>query len=139
MLTLALLAGMAAGSGPERLATSTLVGIKGEWEGVWIGSDFFPDINRFGNRERYSVQLKPPRLSLSSDNTLIQRHNVLLVDEGKGRCQLRVGKRVHLGIYKGERGRLTICLSEVGLSRPTTFEPGADHAVLTIRRVVPDK
>lgn len=58
-----------------------------------------------------------------------------IVDEGSGRLHAKLEKRIRLGIYEQNRGKLTICLTRPGASRPCVLQGGNGQTLLILHRV----
>jgi hypothetical protein len=64
---------------------------------------------------------------------------VQFVDEGKGKFRMMSYKEPHLGLYKYDGALLTLCFTDPGGKRPTSFYGGGGQSLLTLHRVKPKK
>jgi len=139
-LTLALLAGMAVGSGPERIPEETRQHFLGNgyWEGTWKGSELCGLLHM--DERAFMVTLEPGLLRLRGEGHLLGITLATWIDEGKGRFRIaEKDRRCWWGIYKRGEGCLVICLKKGDKERPTLFCPGDDQALLILKPAKPPK
>lgn len=136
-LTLALVAGMAVGSGPGRASVRTerglgLIDVNSAWKGT---------LQRI-------TYLDGQAIDITIADGLIHLHFpggdslAILgrwVDEGKGNCRAEANGGVHRAIYKWEYGRLFICLAECDQPRPTVFRVSKGQILLILQAAKPAK
>jgi hypothetical protein len=135
-LVIALVAGMAVGDGPERVSTETEQGLclDGWWKGTW------QQLSDSGEIVISEVTFKNG-FSIGPDGEVDTYW--VWKDQGNGRCTLSCGgskySSFHLGIYKQEPDRLTVCLNRERNYRPTTFRVEDGCILLVLHRVKPPK
>jgi hypothetical protein len=132
-LAMILAAGMAVGSGPEKVSGEVEQGLdlRGEWEGTSPCPPKSDCVVRFVKNK---LNIYDPSTKCSIGFTVI--------DEGGGRLRLPLTRvRGLLGIYRyQDHDHLHICFSanETG-HRPTSFHVGNDRMYLILHRVKPAK
>jgi hypothetical protein len=134
---LVLAAGLAVGNGPEKVSVAAYEGLdlSGAWEG-WLAF----------TSHRIRVELRDGDLKYQG-NPAVFLYGEDCVDEGAGRLRFRLrpsrwGRETrHLGIYKQDRERITICFAPDGGDRPDSFllQESPVHFLITLRRVKPGK
>jgi len=115
---IALVAGLAVASGPERIPTEVkqTLDLRGYWEGTWHG------VLPCGEPGNSKARLKPGRLRLTAEQGAEWEGPCRFLDEGAGKCRTTS----YLGIYKWEGNRVIICLGAPNSrQRPTGF--GTDN------------
>jgi hypothetical protein len=128
-----LVAGMAVGSGPEKVSVGVeqRLDLRGRWEGVWLDEAGREWEATSENGAVFGDTLAFVRFIRARD----------VADEGAGRVRVfypRVGSPA-LGIYQVRGDCFLICFREARLGRPTAFRGGDGQNLITLRRVRPGK
>ncbi len=133
-LAMVLAAGMALGSGPEKVSVEVerRLDLRGNWEGIgWLGEGV-GRLGKLGPRVamvRHDSQGKPGLL-LQVEVGSVLAFKGPIIDEGEGRFRMNN----LLGIYRVDDDCLVICFAFSG-RRPTCFRAGAGQCLVILRRV----
>jgi hypothetical protein len=99
--------------------------LSGRWEGSWT---------REGDTD-IGVSFQDGRLTLPMMPAWTVR--LVLTDEGRGRCRVRLGDVDMLGIYERTEDRLVLCWRGADSVRPKRFVDEECADVVILRRVRP--
>jgi hypothetical protein len=129
---LLLLAASLPGDNPHRvegdiIAPPEPLELRGRWEGLWL---------REGEAADGAVY-HDGRLTLPMTPAWTTR--LVLTDEGRGRCRVRLGDVEMLGNYQRQDERIVLCWRGADRGRPTRFVDEDCADVVILRRVRPGR
>jgi len=129
---IALVAGMAVASGPERIPgeVKQTLDLRGYWEGTW-------NTILDGKPDTWKARLYPGGLEIETFGQGLAGP-CQIVDEGSGKCQV-TWYSDRLGIYKWEGDRVIICYDRGNGQRPTAFRGDEKHVLLILKPATPRK